>query len=67
MIRTMAIAMAALAAATPLVIEIETLTEAILAGTDANGDGTASWEESEGGLAQPAQHMRFMQEGEGMA
>jgi hypothetical protein len=55
------------AEAAPLVVEIETLTQAILAGTDANGDGTVSWEESEGGLAQAAQHMQFMQEGEGMA
>ena len=53
--------------AAPLVVEIETLTQAILAGTDANGDGTVSWQESEGGLAQAAQHMQFMQEGEGMA
>jgi hypothetical protein len=55
------------AEAAPLVVEIETLAQAILAGTDANGDGTVSWEESEGGLAQAAQHMQFMQEGEGMA
>jgi hypothetical protein len=55
------------AEATPLVAEIETLTQAILVGTDANGDGTATWEQSEGGLAQAAQHMQFMQEGEGMA
>ena len=55
------------AEAAPLVVEIETLTQAILAGTDANGDGTVSWEEGEGGLAQAAQHMQFMQEGEGMA
>ena len=55
------------AEAAPLVVEIETLTQAILAGADANGDGTVSWEESEGGLAQAAQHMQFMQEGEGMA
>ena len=55
------------AEAAPLVVEIETLTQAMLAGTDANGDGTVSWEESEGGLAQAAQHMQFMQEGEGMA
>jgi hypothetical protein len=55
------------AEAAPLVVEIETLTQTILAGTDANGDGTVSWEESEGGLAQAAQHMQFMQEGEGMA
>lgn len=53
--------------AAPLVAEIETLTQAILAGTDANGDGTVSWEANEGGLAQAAQHMQFMQEGEGMA
>src|SRR5919106_129806 len=46
--------------AAPLVVEIETLTQAIVAGTDANGDGTVSWEESEGGLAQAAQHMQFM-------
>jgi hypothetical protein len=55
------------AEAAPLVVEIQTLTQAILVGTDANGDGTASWEQSEGGLAQAAQHMQFMQEGEGMA
>jgi hypothetical protein len=55
------------AEAAPLVAEIETLTEAMLAGTDADGDGTVSWEEGEGGLAQAAQHMQFMQEGEGMA
>ena len=55
------------AEAAPLVVEIETLARAILAGTDANGDGTVSWEEGEGGLAQAAQHMQFMQEGEGMA
>ncbi len=53
--------------AAPLVSEIETLTQAILVGTDANGDGTVTWEQSEGGLAQAAQHMQFMQEGEGMA
>jgi hypothetical protein len=49
------------------VVEIETLTQAILVGSDANGDGTVSWEQNEGGLAQAAQHMQFMQEGEGMA
>jgi RNA polymerase sigma factor (sigma-70 family) len=29
--------------------------------------GTVSWEDNEGGLAQAAQHMQFMEEGEGMA
>jgi hypothetical protein len=55
------------AEAAPLVAEIETLTQTIVSGTDANGDGTVSWEVNEGGLAQAAQHMQFMQEGEGMA
>jgi hypothetical protein len=55
------------AEAAPLVVEIQTLTQTILAGTDADGDGTVTWEQSEGGLAQAAQHMQFMQEGEGMA
>jgi hypothetical protein len=48
------------------VAEIEGITQAILAGTDADGDGQATWEENEGGLQQAAQHMRFMQEGEGL-
>lgn len=55
------------AEAAPLVVEIEALTQAVLAGTDADGDGTVSWQKGEGGLAQAAQHMQFMQEGEGMA
>lgn len=55
------------AAAAPLVAEMQTLTQAILMGTDADGDGTVSWDENEGGLAQAAQHMQLMQEGEGMA
>ena len=45
----------------------ETLTRTILGGTDANGDGTVSWEDNEGGLAQAAQHMQFTAEGKGMA
>jgi hypothetical protein len=53
--------------AAPLVVEIQSLTAAIVAGTDANGDGTVSWQQNEGGLAQAAQHMQFMREGEGMA
>jgi hypothetical protein len=53
--------------AAPLVAEIETLTQAIVAGTDADSDGAVSWEADEGGLAQAAQHMQFMKDGEGMA
>jgi len=52
--------------AAPIVAEIEGITQAILAGTDADGDGQATWEENEGGLQQAAQHMQFMQEGEGL-
>jgi hypothetical protein len=55
------------AEAAPLVAEMQTLTQTILAGADANGDGTVSWEANEGGLAQAAQHMQLMREGEGMA
>jgi hypothetical protein len=55
------------AEAAPVVAEIERLTVMILAGIDANGDGTAGWGQGEGGLAQAAQHMQLMQEGEGMA
>jgi len=54
-------------AAAPLVPEMQTLTQTLLAGTDANGDGTVSREESESGLAQSAQHIPFLQEGEGLA
>jgi len=52
--------------AAPLVAEIEEITEVILVGRDADGDGQASWQENEGGLQQAAQHMQFMQEGEGL-
>jgi hypothetical protein len=47
--------------------EPRTLTQAIVAGTDANGDGTVGWGADEGGLAQAAQRMQFMKDGEGMA
>jgi hypothetical protein len=46
--------------------EIQTLAHAIVDGQDANGDGTVSWSEGEGGLAQAAQHMALMERGEGM-
>jgi len=53
--------------AAPIVAEIAEITQVILVGRDADGDGQASWQENEGGLQQAAQHMQFMQEGEGMA
>ena len=54
------------AEAAPLVERIKLLTQAILNGVDANGDGKVSWEQGEGGLAQAQQHMGFMKEGEGL-
>lgn len=53
-------------AAFPLAEDIEGLTQAILDGKDADGDGEITWQEGEGGLAQAAQHMGFMKEGEGL-
>ncbi len=49
-----------------MVAEIKTLADALVAGVDANGDGTVSWEKGEGGLAAARQHMMFMMKGEGM-
>ncbi len=46
--------------------EIESLTQAILNGRDADGDGRTSWGEGEGGLEQAAFHMNLMKSGEGM-
>lgn len=53
-------------AAYPLAQDIEGLTRAMLDGMDADGDGEITWQEGEGGLAQAAQHMQFMKEGEGL-
>ena len=54
-------------AAAPLVMEMQAMTDAILNGMDANGDGQATWEEGEGGIAQAEQHMGLMRAGEGMS
>ena len=54
------------AAAAEAAQEIEKLTQAILNGRDANGDGRTSWGEDEGGLEQAAFHMNLMKRGEGM-
>lgn len=51
--------------AAPLVTELHALTEQILAGFDANGDGRVGWQEGEGGLQQAQQHMELMMKGEG--
>lgn len=41
--------------------------EAIVDGTDADGDGRTSWGEGEGGLAQAAQHLDLLMKAEGGA
>lgn len=55
-----------MAAAKALADEIATLTQAILSGTDADGNGRISWGEGEGGLEQAATHLRLMKEAEGL-
>ena len=55
-----------MAAAKALADEIAALTQAILSGMDADGDGRISWGEGEGGLEQAATHLRLMKEAEGL-
>ena len=55
-----------LASAKEMAQEIGRLTKAILAGTDADGNGRVSWGEGEGGLDQAATHLRLMKEAEGL-
>ncbi|HEX6144624.1 MAG TPA: hypothetical protein VFZ01_18040 [Geminicoccaceae bacterium] len=50
-----------------LVMEMQAMTDAVLNGIDANGDGQVTWERGEGGIAQAEQHMQFMREGEGIS
>ena len=46
--------------------EIAAMTQAILSGMDADGNGRVTWQEGEGGLEQAATHLRLMQEAEGL-
>lgn len=55
-----------MAAAKALAEEIAAMVDAILNGTDADGNGRVSWGEGEGGLAQAATHLRLMKEAEGL-
>jgi len=50
--------------AAPSVQQIQELTQHIVDGTDANGDGRVSWQAGEGGVAQAKQHMDLMARGE---
>ncbi|MBL4693693.1 MAG: hypothetical protein JKY92_10245 [Magnetovibrio sp.] len=52
--------------AAPLVKQIATLPGQLIAGFDANGDGTITWELGEGGLAAAQKHMKIMASGEDM-
>ena len=53
-------------AARPMVVRLIEMVPALLAGVDANGDGTIGWQEGEGGLAAVRQHMELMMKGEGL-
>ena len=53
-------------AAAPSVEQIQALTQQIVDGTDADGDGRVSWRPGEGGVAQAKQHMGLMAKGEGL-
>ena len=55
-----------MAAAKALADEIAAMVDAIVNGTDADGNGRISWGEGEGGLAQAATHLRLMKEAEGL-
>lgn len=55
-----------LTGARALAEEIATMTEAIVSGMDADGDGRISWGEGEGGLAQAAQHLELLMKAEGI-
>jgi len=55
-----------MAAAKALADEIVAMLDAIVNGTDADGNGRVSWGEGEGGLAQAATHLRLMKEAEGL-
>ena len=55
-----------MAAAKALANEIAGMTQAIVSGMDADGDGEISWGEGEGGLEQAATHLGLMKEAEGL-
>ena len=53
-------------AAAPLVNEMLRHAIQLLDGRDANGDGSVTWHENEGGLLDTQKHMGFMRAGEGL-
>ncbi len=54
------------AAAAELAKEIQAMTQAMVSGQDADGNGRTSWGEGEGGLEQASFHMGLMKRGEGI-
>jgi hypothetical protein len=52
--------------AAELLERLTTLTDAIVNGVDADGDGRVGWQEGEGGLAQATQHLGLLKRGEGL-
>ncbi len=54
------------AEAAPLVEALVVLTSAMVDGVDADGDGSVSWKEGEGGVALAELHLGFMKDGEGL-
>ena len=53
-------------AAAEMLTELTALTDAILNGTDADGNGRIGWQDGEGGLAQAATHMGLIKQAEGI-
>ncbi len=54
------------AEAAPMVEKIKAMSDALIDGIDADGDGTVSWKKGEGGLTVAEAHMGYMMQGENM-
>lgn len=54
-------------AATSALTELNTLTQALVSGSDADGDGRVGWAEPEGGLRQARLHLTLLERGDGLA
>lgn len=52
--------------AATMLAELTALTDAVLNGMDADGDGRTGWQDGEGGLVQATTHMGLMKRGEGL-
>jgi hypothetical protein len=52
--------------AAAMLVELTALTDAILNGTDTDGNGRVGWQEGEGGLAQATRHMGLIKQAEGI-